>query len=172
MHIVGSSLAILHFKACAYSCSDTSTSDGPCNNSSAGVAIAIGLPLSIGLVVVLGLEPLSFWKKSTHAFSLLLPSLLFCVAFLCPRMTGTSPKLATEISSGPDASIVITATSIVLVLSVIGFSTQTKHFLTESSWMQLAVFIFIFAMALVSLLATRVIQRSDYFVEQETENRI
>jgi protein-S-isoprenylcysteine O-methyltransferase Ste14 len=128
--------------------------------SLAGVVIAFGVPLAILLVIALGCEPLALWKKSTHAFALLLPSLIFCIGFICPRVTGTYRRVS--VHAGPPSTATVTdATMLTVLFSALGWAIQRKHILSGSMELQYAAFLFIFSLALISLVGTRMAQREE-----------
>jgi uncharacterized membrane protein YbhN (UPF0104 family) len=128
--------------------------------SLAGVVIAFGVPLAILLVIALGCEPLALWKNSTHAFALLLPSLIFCIGFICPRVTGTYRRVS--VRAGPPSTATVTdATMLTVLFSALGWAIQRKHILSGSMELQYAAFLFIFSLALISLVGTRMAQREE-----------
>jgi len=160
-HYVGLGLAKIHI-----SCNKVNEDREPRERPfAAGIVISVGVLLGVLFVSISVLEPLAFWKKSTQAFGLLLPPLIFIFAFLCPSLSGHNSISEVEDNAGeaPSQATVIAAVGITLTLSTGAWATQRKHILTSSSpvnfseW--LSLFELLCVLSLLALLGTRIVQR-------------
>jgi len=150
-HFTGVAVARTHLAVC-----DCSRGDAGCSEAAATLVIMVGVPLATLVMVTLTIEPFAFWKKSTHAFGLLVPPLIFILAFLCPSLTGIDEKISTP--GSPSAATTITAFGITGVLTAAALATQKQHPLTSSDPVNTFVFLFLIVVALLALLATRAVK--------------
>jgi uncharacterized membrane protein (DUF485 family) len=157
IHFMALFIARIHYEGCECYFPKTSEETKSNISSKAGYIVGFGLPLAAVFELVLGLS--FFWEKSTHALGLLLPPLIFIIAFLCPKISGHSEL---HVAGGsPDESNIVTAFASTVLLSGIGFATQIKHPLTASDYFRFAAFLFLMVLSLMALVATRLIQREE-----------
>jgi membrane-associated phospholipid phosphatase len=168
IHLCGIVLARCHYSTCSCESDGSPVIEGVL---SPGAIIGFGTPVGILIVILLERAPLTWWKKSTHALSLLLPALIFILAFRCPRLSGSASELNLEIHRHKaSAATVLTALALTSIFSGLGFYTQQRSAITNSVHIQYAVFLFVTVVALLSLVATRLVeQEHEGSDEQETK---
>uniref|UniRef100_A0A7S2WCT8 Phosphatidic acid phosphatase type 2/haloperoxidase domain-containing protein n=1 Tax=Rhizochromulina marina TaxID=1034831 RepID=A0A7S2WCT8_9STRA len=150
IHLAGTGLTRWHFSSC-HCCDDHSPAVGDSWTTASVAVVILGCLLSGALLLLLSAPPLEFWRKFTHAGSLLLPPLIFILAFLCPTLSGNPRLYGMEKTSSTRAAIGVT---LVAFFSGCGFATQ-KKVISTSLLRQLAAFLVLTSLELLALAAAR-----------------
>lgn len=131
IHLAGTGLTRLHLNSCDC-CGKSSHS----NILGSTFTLTVGLIVAVMVFYLLILPPLEYWKKISHAGSLLFPCLIFVIAFLCPSFTGAS-----SLNTAPHLTLdnAVTAVFVTIVLTALGLASQRKK-LQGSIPIQIGVF--------------------------------
>lgn len=122
------------------------------------IVLTIGCLISVVLFAVMICPPITFWNKGTHAFALLLPTLVFLLAFRCPALTMNN-KMPWGMKHKSHASLnteqQCLALFYTLFISIAAFSTQKLQFIMKTATRQLCSFIIVFTASLLVLIFLR-----------------
>lgn len=169
--VIGVSGARLHYSSCGCHFDDADGGSGDddvggssdSENTWAAVVLVLGLFLSSGSVTAMAAPPINFWKKGTHAFSLLFSSLIFTLAFRCPRLTrskrgslpwGLQDSYADQYSP-PSMLRRVAAVSFCVAVSALAMSTQKHKAFKKTVTRQLLSFVAVAVAAIAGLVLLR-----------------
>lgn len=157
VHFTGVLLARNHIRQCA--CEEPGSCSKKKMTSVATLWVCLSVPLGVFVVMSLGSEPFSVWRRSYQALSLLIPPLVFIYGFLCPSLSGNLIEVTENHS--PSKQTLLTVLILTSIVSAAAAAPSSTHAIASSNVVNAAWFLMILVLALLSLITSRLVQQHE-----------